>query len=335
MLTDAYPRVTLAHTPTPLEPMNNLSAKLGGPKLWVKRDDCTGLAMGGNKGRQLEFYIGHAVSKGADTLLTTGAVQSNHVRMTVAAARKLGLAVEVQLEQRVSGRQSAYYDSGNPFLLKLMGAKIHHYPVGEDEEGADQALYQRAEEIRQAGGKPYVIPLSGNHVPYGALGYVRCAEELLLQAKQMSLRIDGIVVPSGSATTHAGLLAGLRALTSDIPIYGFCVRRDQSAQADRVYHKACEVAEMILVPGAVSRNCVWTDDRMLWPGYGQLNDAVLEAIHELAQQEGLLLDPTYSAKSMAGLMALVRDGYFKADQNIVFLHTGGTPSLFAYPELLS
>ena len=147
MLTDHYPSVALSHTPTPLECLTNLSDHLGGPRIWAKRDDCTGLAMGGNKARQLEFYIGDALSHGADTLLTTGATQSNHVRMTVAAARKLGLEVEVQLEKRVEGRQQAYYESGNPFLIKLMGAKIHFYPEGEDENGADAAMDARAEEL--------------------------------------------------------------------------------------------------------------------------------------------------------------------------------------------
>lgn len=334
MLTDKYPRVELSHTPTPLDRLPNLSRKLEGAQIWAKRDDCTGLAMGGNKARQLEFYIGDALSKGADTLLTTGAVQSNHVRMTIAAARKIGLEVEVQLEKRVEGRQQEYYDSGNPFLMKLMGAKIHHYPEGEDEDGADKALYQRAEDIRKAGGNPYVIPLSGNHTPYGSLGYVHCAEELFLQFQQRSLDIDGIVLASGSATTHAGLLSGLRALGSQIPVYGFCVRRDQESQGERVLEKAKIVAEMIECPGVVSKDDVWVDDRMLRPGYGQLNDDVLEAIHLCATCEGLLLDPTYTGKSMAGLIHLIRSEHFGPDENVVFLHTGGTPSLFGYPEIL-
>lgn len=334
MLTDKYPRVDLSHTPTPLETLKNLSDKLQGPRIWAKRDDCTGLAMGGNKARQLEFYIGDAVAKGADILLTTGAVQSNHVRMTIAAARKLGLEVEVQLEKRVDGRRQEYYDSGNPFLMKMMGARIHHYPVGEDENGADKAMYQRAEEIRKEGGSPYVIPLSGNHIPYGSLGYVKCAEELILQLQQRSLTIDGIVLASGSATTHAGLLTGLRALGSKIPVYGFCVRRDQAAQAERILDKSQQVAEMIGCPGVVTEDDIWVDDRMLRPGYGQLNEDLLEAMRLTARCEGLLLDPTYTGKAMAGLIHLATSGHFRADQNVVFLHTGGTPALFGYPEIL-
>jgi len=334
MLTDQYPHVELSHTPTPLEYLKNMTNTLQGPKIWTKRDDCTGLAMGGNKTRQLEFYLGDAISKGADTILTTGAVQSNHARMTIAAARKLGLNVEIQLEQRVTGRQQEYYDSGNPFLMRIMGAKIHYYPVGEDEEGADNALYQRAEELCKEGAIPYVIPLSDGHIPYGALGYVKCAEELLLQFKQRSLTIDGIVLATGSAATQSGLLVGLRALNSSIPVYGFCVRRDQETQSVRVFDKSVQVAEMINSPGIIKPKDVWVDDRMLHPGYGQLNDEVIAAIRLTAESEGLLLDPTYTAKSMAGLIYLIRSKQFNQQQNLVFLHTGGAPALFGYPELL-
>lgn len=333
MLTDKYPRVELSHAPTPLECLENLSQKLGGPKIWAKRDDCTGLAMGGNKVRQLEYYIGDAVAKGADTILTTGAIQSNQVRLTIAAARKLGLGVEVQIEERVAGQPQEYHNSGNRFLMELMGAKIHHYPDGEDEEGADRALYGYAEELKKAGKTPYVIPLAANHTPYGSLGYVQCAEELLVQIKQRALKIDGIILPTGSATTHAGLLCGLRALNSEIPIYGFCVRRDQQSQAERVLAKAEKVSEMIGHAGVVTQDDIWTDDRMLLPGYGLMNDKVMEAIRLSASTEGLLLDPVYTGKAMAGLIDLIADGQFTPDQNIIFLHTGGTPALFGYPQL--
>ena len=334
MLTKNYPRVALSHTPTPLVCLTNLSDHLGGPRIWAKRDDCTGLAMGGNKARQLEFYIGDAVSKGADTVLTTGATQSNHVRMTVAAARKLGLEVEVQLEKRVDGRQPAYYESGNPFLIKLMGAKIHFYPEGEDEDGADAAMDARADELRAEGKKPYVIPLSGSHTPYGSLGYVKAAEELVQQFAKQSLEISGIALASGSATTHAGLVAGMKALDSGIPVYGLCIRRGQDAQRVRVLEKAQKVAEMIGHEGAVSDTDVLLDDGMLAPRYGQLNDNCLEAMKLAAFHEGILLDPTYTGKSMAGLIDMIRKGQFTKDQNVVYLHTGGTPGLFGYPELV-
>jgi len=335
MLTDGFARVDLAHCPTPLEPMPNLSKALGGPDLWIKRDDCTGLAFGGNKARQLEYYIGDAATKGADILLTTGATQSNHVRSTVAAARKLGIDCEVQLEKRVSGRRPEYHTMGNPMLVELMQAPIHHYAVGEDEEGADRALFARAEELKAAGRSPYVIPLAPmDHPPLGALGYVRAAEELQQDCQRLDLAIDAYVLPSGSGSTHAGLLVGLRALGIKVPVYGFCVRRDQVAQADRVYRRTCMVADMIGHSGCVTMDDVLVDDGPLGPGYGQLTDDVHKAIALTARHEGILLDPTYTAKSMAGLITQIAYGHYDRANNVVYLHTGGTPALFGYPELV-
>lgn len=329
-----YPAVSLSHTPTALEAIPNLSAQLNGPEIWVKRDDCTGLAMGGNKARQLEYYIGQALEKGADTILTTGAVQSNHVRMTIAAARKMGMDVEVQLEQRVSDRQPEYYNSGNPYLVKVMGANIHSYPVGEDEDGADKSLYQIAEKLKQNGAKPYVIPLSGMHTPYGALGYVKAAEELLLQIEKLNLDFDSVVLGSGSANTHAGLLFGLRALGSSIEVLGVCVRRDQTSQKLRVIEKSKQIAKLLNLEECVTEEDVLVDDSVLAPGYGQINENVKEAILLTAKSEGLLVDPTYTGKAMAGLIKRVRENYWQSNQRVIFLHTGGTPALFGYPEIL-
>ncbi len=330
-----FPSVSLSHTPTPLEKMPHLTSVMSGPEIWVKRDDCTGLAMGGNKARQLEYYVGQALQQAADTLLTTGAVQSNHVRMTIAAARKMGMKVEVQLEKRVSDRLPQYYDSGNPMLMKIMGAKIHHYPVGEDEDGADNALFERAEVLKAEGATPYVIPLSGMHTPYGALGYVKAAEEILQQITQMNLTFDAIVLASGSANTHAGLLFGLRVLGSPVQVYGMCVRRNAELQKQRVLDKTNQLASMMKVDVCVTADDVHVDDCMLQPGYGQLNEHVIEAISLTAESEGILLDPTYTGKAMAGLLAYVRDGMWSEDQLVMFLHTGGTPALFGYPELIS
>ncbi len=330
-----FPSVSLSHTPTPLEKMPHLTSVMSGPEIWVKRDDCTGLAMGGNKARQLEYYVGQALQQAADTLLTTGAVQSNHVRMTIAAARKMGMQVEVQLEKRVSDRLPQYYDSGNPMLMKIMGAKIHHYPVGEDEDGADNALFERAEVLKAEGATPYVIPLSGMHTPYGALGYVKAAEEILQQITQMNLTFDAIVLASGSANTHAGLLFGLRVLGSPVQVYGMCVRRNAELQKQRVLDKTNQLASMMKVDVCVTADDVHVDDCMLQPGYGQLNEHVIEAISLTAESEGILLDPTYTGKAMAGLLAYVRDGMWSEDQLVMFLHTGGTPALFGYPELIS
>lgn len=330
-----FPSISLAHMPTPLEQMPKLSRLLSGPGIWIKRDDCTGLAMGGNKARQLEYYVGQALAQGADTLLTTGAVQSNHVRMTIAAARKAGLEVEVQLEKRVEGRPVEYYQSGNPMLMRLMGAKIHDYPVGEDEEGADNALYERAAQLKKSGASPYVIPLSGMHTPYGALGYVKAASEILRQIDACALSVDAIALASGSANTHAGLLFGLRTLGSPIEVYGQCVRRSAELQFQRVLDKTRALANMLERDNDVVARDVHVDDSVLAPGYGQLNQPVEEAIRLTACAEGILLDPVYTGKAMAGLMALIRNKTWTPDQTVIFLHTGGTPALFGYPELVS
>jgi D-cysteine desulfhydrase/L-cysteate sulfo-lyase len=336
MLTAKFTKAQLAHLPTPLEMMPNLSKKFDGPTLLIKRDDATGLAMGGNKVRQLEYYVGRALDLGCDALLTTGAVQSNHVRQTVAAARKMGWHVEVQLEHRVEGRKQEYDTSGNAYLNKLMGAKIHYYDVGEDENGADQAMYVRAEELKQQGYTPYVIPLGAeNKTPWGSLGYVECVEELRLQSLATDTQIDAIILGTGSANTHAGVLAGLIALDWDIPVYGICVRRDQDAQTARVKAKTIKVLKLLDIdPDKLTDDMVKCSDAALAPGYGQLNHGVCEAIEMVAFEEGILLDPTYTGKAMAGLISLLRANKFSRDQNVLFLHTGGTPSLFGYPELI-
>ena len=333
-LTKDFPRVELSHLPTPLELLNNVSAEFG-TRVWIKRDDCTGLAFGGNKSRQLEFYIGQALQQGADTLLTTGAIQSNHVRMTVAAARKMGLEVEVQLEHRVDRDQPEYHRSGNPFLVRLMGARIHYYPEGEDEAGADRALEQRAAEIAKQGGKAYVIPLSNAHTPYGALGYVDAAEELMGQLRQRQIEPVRFIAPTGSASTHTGFLLGVRASGCATPVHGVCVRRDAGSQLQRVSAKIKSVIEAMDLEISIPDADILCDDSMLAPGYGLLNDATVAAISYLARREGILLDPTYSGKTFAVLLAMLKRGDFSADDDVVFLHTGGAASLFAYPELVS
>ena len=327
------PRVRLAHLPTPLEEMANLSARLGGPRLLVKRDDCTGVAMGGNKALQAEWYFGAVMADGADTVITTGAVQSNHARMTCAYARRLGLACEIQLEHRVKGQGEIYAKSGNVLLNRLLGARIHEYPDGEDEKGADENLALIAARVKSEGGKLFVIPLSPDHPPVGALGYLEAASKILGQAAAMALTIDAFVVPSGSASTHAGLLAGLRALGSKARVLGICVRRDAKSQAARVAAKSSATERLAGLPELVSAADIWVDDDYLGPGYGQSTPEMMEAMRLAGECEGLLLDPVYTAKSMAGLIGAVRDGVFKAGETVVFLHTGGTPALFAYGEL--
>jgi D-cysteine desulfhydrase/L-cysteate sulfo-lyase len=332
-LVQDIPRVHLGHTPTPLELLKNVSAEFG-TRIWIKRDDCTGLAFGGNKTRQLDFYIGQALSQGADTLLTTGAVQSNHVRTTVAAARKLGLDVEVQLEHRVERAQPEYHNSGNPFLVRLMGARINYYPVGEDEDGADQALETRAAELAAEGRKPFVIPLSNAHTPYGAFGYVEGAEELLAQLRAERIEPVRFIVPSGSASTHSGFLLGLRGSGCEVPVHGICVRRNAQLQVQRVGSKLNAVIDALGCDIRIADSDIICDDSQLAPGYGLPNEDTVAAIRYLARSEGILTDPTYSGKAFAALLEMLRRGDFSADQDVVFLHTGGAVGLFGYPELV-
>ena len=331
-LTGHHPRVRLAHLPTPLEAMPRLTEFLGGPILYIKRDDCTGLAGGGNKARQLEFYLGAALAEDADTIITTGAVQSNHVRSTAAACARLGLVCHVQLEDRVAGRGEDYARSGNVLLDRLFGAVMHRFPVGEDEAGADAAMAELADDLRGQGRRPYIIPLSIDHVPLGALGYVVAAEEIVAQAAEQHLAIGAVITPSGSASTHAGLLSGLRAAGATMPVIGVCVRRDAEAQRLRLMRRVGEVCDLIGAPGVVGAGDVQVTDETLAPGYGQLNDATREAIRLGARLEGLILDPVYTGKALAGLIGLVRSRASAGDAAVVFLHTGGWPAVFAYRE---
>ena len=330
-----FPRVTLAHAPTPLEPMPRLGAELGLKNLYVKRDDCTGLAMGGNKARQLEYYFGEAVAAGADVVLITGAVQSNFMRMTAAAAAKLGMACHVQLEDRVKDMPADYHASGNVLLDRLFGATIHTYPEGEDEAGADAALETLAEDLRAKGHTPYIVYLSADHPPVGALGYRDVALETVEQAATMNLAIDKVIVPSGSALTHAGTLVGLRERSTKVECVGICVRRSAELQRPRVLTRAGELAAMIERDGLIGADDVRVEDMALGPGYGKPGEDALDAMRLSARLEGLLMDPVYSAKALAGLIALARSGEIDADEVVVFFHTGGVPALFGYAELLN
>ena len=325
-----FPRITLAHRPTPLESMPNLSQTMGSEALLVKRDDCTGLAMGGNKVRQLEFYFGDAMARGASVVLITGAIQSNYVRATAAAAAKLGLRCVIQLEDRVKGMASDYHRSGNVLLDRLFGAEIHTYPEGEDESGADASLVSLAQELTVQGERPYVVHLSPGHPPLGALGYLEAAEELLNQADDQGIDFRSVVVASGSGQTHAGLLVGLRALgRSEVQVHGVCVRRPANAQGPRVLRCARAVEQLLGLPDLVDAEDVTVTDQQLGAGYGQTTPESQEAILMAARQEGLLLDPVYTGKAFAGMLSLARSGAFRG-RPTVFMHTGGTPALFGY-----
>ncbi|MEO1202441.1 MAG: D-cysteine desulfhydrase [Pseudomonadota bacterium] len=330
MLLSRFPRVSLAHLPTPLEPLPRLSKHLGGPTIWVKRDDCTGLATGGNKTRKLEFVMADAIEQGADTIVTVGAVQSNHVRQTAAACCKLGLKCEVLLEHRVTDPSADYTGSGNVLLDRLFDANLREYPGGTDFEAA---MADVATEVRQAGGKPYIVP-GGASNTIGALGYVNCALETMAQANERGLIIDHWVSATGSAGTHAGLIVGLKAMHAGIPLLGIGVNAPKDKQEQKVFDLAVETADFIGAPGIVERGDVVANCDYVGPGYGVPTDGMNEALKLLARLEGLLFDPVYSGKALAGLIDLVRKAEFGDAKNILFLHTGGSAALFAYADQL-
>lgn len=320
------PRVRLGHLSTPLEPMPRLSQALGGPELWIKRDDCTGLATGGNKTRKLEFLMAEAQAQGADIVVTQGATQSNHARQTAAAAAKLGMDCHILLEDRVQTSDSEYYYNGNVFLDRLHGASVEAYPAGLDMNA--QAL-EAGERLRAQGRKPYVIPGGGSNAT-GALGYVLCAQELAQQTTEMGLAFDHLVLATGSAGTQAGLAVGLKLFNLDINMLGIGVRVPQPQQEANVLRLAQATAARLgqaeLVQAAdIRANCDYVGE-----GYGKPTPAGLEAIELFARHEGILLDPVYSAKGASGLIDLIRQGHFKRGERVVFLHTGGAVALFGY-----
>jgi len=321
-----FPRVSLAHLPTPMEPLPRLSKWLGGPMIWIKRDDCTGLAGGGNKTRKLEFLMAEAIEQGADTVITQGATQSNHARQTAAAATRLGLGCHILLEDRTGSTEEDYNYNGNVMLNQLFEAPLQKYPGATD---MNEAMAVRANELREEGKKPYVIPGGGSN-PTGALGYVNCALELLTQANDKHLRIDSVVHATGSAGTQAGLVAGLSASNSGIPVLGIGVRIPRAQQEENVYRLVEGTLDKLNLSGTVSRDAVRANCDYVGEGYGLPAQSTIDAIEMFARLEGILLDPVYSGKGAAGLIDLVRKGEFKKGQNVVFLHTGGAQALFGY-----
>jgi L-cysteate sulfo-lyase len=321
-----FTRVRLGHWPTPLEPMKGLARRLNTGRLFIKRDDCTGLATGGSKTRKLEFLLGEALHQGADTLLTCGAVQSNHVRQTAAAAAFTGLACEAILEERVQGAPAAYHESGNVLLDHLFGVRLHRVPGGSP---MDAALESLARQLREQGRKPYIIPGGGSNA-LGSLGYVDCVLELQRQCEAMGLRKPHLVHATGSAGTQAGLVAGVHALGLNWPITGIGVRAPREAQETRVYELAQRTLALLGVTEPLPRSRVVADDRFIGAGYGIATDGMVEAVTMLARTEGILADPVYTGKGLAGLLDMIRNGRFQPDEDVIFVHTGGSAGLFGY-----
>lgn len=324
-----FPRRRYTVGRTPIQRLDRLTAALGGCTIYCKRDDLLGLlAAGGNKVRKLEFVVAEAIGQGADTLITCGAVQSNHCRLTLAAARREGLGCHLVLEERVPGSFKPD-GSGNHFLYQLMGAEgISVVPGGSD---MMVEMERTAEELKSQGRNPYIIP-GGASNPLGAMGYVACAEEILAQSFEKGLRIDRVVCASGSAGTQAGLLVGLWGNRTQIPVVGINVSRTKEAQEELVWNLARKTAALAGIKEEVPREEVLCFGDYVGPGYSIPTHGMVEAVRLLARTEGILLDPVYTGKAMAGLIDLVRKGYFSKDENVLFVHTGGSPALFAYME---
>ena len=323
-----FPKVRLGHLPTPLEPMDRLSEKLGGPRLWVKRDDCTGLSSGGNKTRKLEFLMADALSKGADTIITQGATQSNHARQTTAAAAKLGMECHILLEDRTGSNDNNYILNGNVLLDRLHGASVSKRSGGSD---MNLEMQDFADALIEKDKKPYIIPGGGSN-PIGALGYVNCARELTEQASEIGLKIDALVHATGSAGTQAGLVAGLAAIQSSIHLLGIGVRAPKDKQEQMVFDLAQKTADYLDTGIEIERDKVRAICDYVGAGYGLPTDGMIKAVKLLAQSEGLLFDPVYSGKGLDGLIDQIKKGYFAGMDNVVFLHTGGSAALFGYPE---
>jgi len=327
------PRVPLCDIKTPIEHMKNLSRIIGGGLLYVKRDDCNGLAFGGNKVRQLEFYFGEAINNGCDTIMMTGAVQSNFIRTAAAACRKLGLNCHAQLEERVDKHDLEYRNNGNVLLNNLLGATLYSFPEGENEAGADRRLEEIAQDLTKQGHSPYIVPMSPDHKPLGALGYIIAAQELLEQINEMKINIDEIVVAAGSGNTYAGLLFGLRALGSHIKVIGICVRRDAKQQYSRMQTRFEQIADLLDMEQLVPDEDIHLIDDYLSPGYGLANEDVYDAMSLGAHYEALILDPCYMGKTTAGLLDRACEGK-EEKKNILMFHTGGSPALFGYADEL-
>lgn len=324
---DTFPRVRLASLPTPLEPLTRLSRALGGPELWIKRDDLTGLATGGNKARKLEFLVADAIEKGADTLITTGGPQSNHARQTAASAARMGLRAVLALTGGMPDELN-----GNLLLNYLFDAEVRW--LG-DASWDDLPARLQAIEVgeREAGYEPYVIPLGGS-TPIGVLGYILAMQELVGQMEAADVLFSRIVVAGSSGGTLAGLLIGAEMFGFKGKITSISVGEPEKAARPRVTKLLSQTLSMLGRPVKVPSSRVDIVDRYLGGGYGMLGEAEREAIRMMAGYEGILVGPVYTGRALAGLLDMIRRGVFSPEERILFWHTGDTAALFAYAREL-
>ena len=325
MKLDSLPRFHLAEFPTPIHTLDKLSKKYNGPAIYMKRDDHTSLGMGGNKIRKLEFLIGEAIEQGKDTLVTTGGIQSNHCRLTAAAARKAGLDCHLVL----NGTEPDL-PNGNLLLDKIFGARIHYC----ERKDRDDRLFQVADQLAKAGKKPYVIPVGGSN-SIGAVGYVTAMQELANQIKDMNISPDAIVFATSSGGTQAGLTLGAKITGFKGDVLGISIDQTQ-AGSDPFLPVLTQIAtataarigsDIQMTESDFSLNCDY-----LGAGYAMPGDLEFNAIRDLSFLEGILLGPVYTARAMGGFLDLIQKGYFTKDQTVLFWHTGGTPELFAWAD---
>jgi len=322
-----FPRQSLGFFPTPLHELKNLSNALGGPRLFIKRDDLTGLALGGNKTRKLEYLVGAAVAKGADTLITAGAIQSNHCRQTAAAAAKMGMACHLVL-----GGSAPSTANGNLLLDRLLDATIHW--AGEHRKGED--IPRIAEELRAAGQRPFIVPYGGSN-EIGALGFIEGLRELQEQSAAMHLDFDHIVFASSSGGTHAGLMIGRELLKMPCRLTGIAI--DKVGSTDKSFRQqiielANSAGQMLRLDHHFSEADLNLNEDFTGAGYAVIGEAEREAINLCARHEGILVDPVYTGRAFAGMIGLIRNGSFKKHEKVLFWHTGGSPALFAYADAL-
>jgi len=318
-----FDRYKLGHFPTPIEYLENITTYINGPQIFIKRDDCTGLATGGNKTRKLEYLMPDAINKKATIIITIGAVQSNHARQTAAACAILNIKCTIVLEQRLEDAPSAYMNSGNVFLNKLFGAELIFCPKEKDaKEFAETIIEQK----KSDGEIPYYIPVGGSN-EIGELGYVECIREII--ELQSGKKFTHIILPSGSGGTHSGSIVGKTLLDSDINIIGISVKDKKKDQEEKVFDLAKKCCKYIKCPEPLKNDIVVFDD-YVGKGYGIPTEGMKNALKLMAKKEAILLDPVYSGKCFDGLLDLISKKYFSKTDKILFLHTGGSASISAY-----
>jgi L-cysteate sulfo-lyase len=322
----SFAKFQLLDGPTPIQELKNLNQLLGGVKVYLKRDDLTGVALGGNKLRKLEYLIGDAIKQGANHIITMGARQSNHARLTAAAAAKANLSCDLLLTRTVPIDGVDYNDNGNLILDHILGANIIDLPRSSD---AHSIAQERAQKLRTSGKTPYIIPTGGSN-EIGCLGYLNCFYELLVQVKNMDLDIDSIVVPNASSGTHAGLLAGAITSGSSIKIKGYNVMAEPETTIQATLNRTKEVLNLLGPSTDDIVNRIDINHNYRGEAYGIPTSEMLEALTTLARSEGIILDPVYSGKAFAGLLGDIKKGIIEPGTNVVFVATGGSPALFAY-----